>query len=54
MRRQKQPYAGIDKDTDGGMTVAGCIIREQYLRIQRAAFDNARKAGWDAGLMNDD
>ena len=102
MRRQKKPYAGIDKDTDGGMTVAGRIIRdawafgiipetetcagwttqrledlwnktheewekyghqvnqlpddirERYLRIQREAFDNARKAGWDASLKDDD
>lgn len=102
MRRQKQPYVGIDKDTDGGMTAAGRIIRdawafgiipetetcagwntqrledlwtktheewekyghqvnqlpgdirERYLRIQREAFDNARKAGWDASLKDND
>ena len=102
MRISKKPYAGIDKNTDGGMTVAGRIIRdawafgiipetetcegwttqrleglwnqthtewekyghsvsqlpddirERYMRIQREAFDNARKAGWDASLDDND
>ena len=29
-------------------------IRERYLRIQREAFDNARKAGWEASLEDND
>jgi hypothetical protein len=84
---------GIDKDTDGGMTVAGSIIpetetcegwntqrleglwiqthaewekyghsvsqlpddiRTRYMRIQYEAVDNARKAGRDASLQDDD
>ena len=102
MRGKKEPYVGIDKDIDGGMTAAGRIIRdawafgiipetetcagwntqrledlwnktheewekyghqvnqlpddirERYLRIQKEAFDNARQAGWDASLRDDD
>jgi len=102
MRISKKPYVGIDKDTDGGMTVAGRVIhdawafgiipetescenwttqrreglwnqthtvwkkyghsvnqlpddiRERYMRIQRAAFDDARKAGRDASLDDND
>ncbi|HSG11457.1 MAG TPA: hypothetical protein VLB10_06900 [Gammaproteobacteria bacterium] len=102
MRSNKKPYVGIDKDTDGGMTVAGRIIRdawafgiipetetcagwntqgledlwnkthvewekygrqvnqlpedirERYMRIQRAAFDRAKEAGWDASLDDND
>ena len=30
MRTTKKPYAGIDKDIDGGMTVAGRIIRDAW------------------------
>ena len=30
MRSNKKPYVGIDKDTDGGMTVAGRIIRDAW------------------------
>lgn len=30
MRSNKAPYVGIDKDTDGGMTVAGRIIRDAW------------------------
>jgi hypothetical protein len=30
MRSKKEPYVGIDKDTDGGMTVAGRIIRDAW------------------------
>jgi hypothetical protein len=30
MRSSKTPYVGIDKDTDGGMTVAGRIIRDAW------------------------
>jgi len=29
-------------------------IRERYLRIQKQAFERARKAGWDASLKDDD
>jgi Cu2+-containing amine oxidase len=30
MRSSKTPYVGIDQDTDGGMTVAGRIIRDAW------------------------
>lgn len=52
MRASKEPYAGIDKDIDGGMTAAGRIIRDAW------AFDILPEtetcAGWDASLDDND
>lgn len=51
MRRSKTPYVGIDKDTDGGMTVAGRIIRDAW------AFgiipENETCAGWKTQALED-
>jgi Cu2+-containing amine oxidase len=51
MRRSKTPYVGIDKDADGGMTVAGRIIRDAW------AFgiipENETCAGWNTQALED-
>jgi hypothetical protein len=51
MRTSKKPYAGIDKDTDGGMTVAGRIIRDAW------AFEIIPEtetcAGWNTAGLQD-
>ena len=51
MRGVKKPYAGIDKDTDGGMTAAGRIIRDAW------AFgiipETETCAGWNTQRLED-
>jgi hypothetical protein len=51
MRGVKKIYAGIDKDTDGGMTAAGRIIRDAW------AFgiipETETCAGWNTQRLED-
>ncbi|MGB5259996.1 MAG: hypothetical protein WBO34_05665 [Gammaproteobacteria bacterium] len=51
MRTSKPPYVGIDKDTDGGMTIAGRIIRDAW------AFgiipETETCAGWQQAALED-
>ena len=51
MRGVKKPYAGIDKDIDGGMTAAGRIIRDAW------AFgiipETETCAGWNMQALED-
>jgi hypothetical protein len=52
MRISKKPYVGIDKDTDGGMTVAGRIIRDA--RAFGIIPETGTCTGWDASLDDND
>jgi len=51
MRVSKEPYAGIDKDIEGGMTAAGRIIRDA------SAFgippETETCAGWNMPAIED-
>ena len=52
MRGMKNTYAGVDKDSDGGMTAAGRLIRDVW------GFgiipETGTCAGWDASLDHND